>query len=113
MLLSESWNAWQILSIVAVLLFAIAVIAIAVPAARILRPPPSGFRVDRLLVPLGLLGVALVAFRLIDIPTPDIELVRGDHVASSRGPGVFLALLATAGIACGGWRAGAGRTRRP
>ncbi len=112
-LFSESWNAWQILSIVAVLLFAIAVIAISVPAARIVRPPPAGFRVDRVLVPLGLLGVALVLFRLIDVPTPDLQLVGGDSAATSRGPGLFLALLATAGIACGGWRAGRDRTRQP
>ena len=56
-LLSESWNAWQILSIIAVLLFAIAVIAIAVP-----RRPASCAAAVRASgstacwSPLGLLG---------------------------------------------------------
>jgi hypothetical protein len=103
--LSESWNAWQALSVVAVLLFAIGVTAISVPAARLLRAPAAGFRADRLLMPLGLLGLALVLFRLIDMPIPDIDLVQGDRVDSGRGAGLFLALLATAGIAYGGRRA--------
>ncbi|MBA3263835.1 MAG: hypothetical protein H0T69_15430 [Thermoleophilaceae bacterium] len=105
-LLSESWNAWQIFSVVAVLLFGIGVTAISVPAARVLWAPAAAFRTDRLLVALGLLGLALVLFRLIDMPIPDIELVQGDRVDAGRGPGLFLALLATAGIAYGGRRAG-------
>ena len=40
-------------------------------------------------------------FRAIDMPLPDIDLVQGDHADSSRGIGLFLALLATAGIAFG------------
>jgi hypothetical protein len=104
-LLSESWNAWQALSVIAVLLFAIGVTAISVPVARALWAPAASFRSDRLLVPLGLLGLALVLFRLIDMPLPSIDLVQGDHVHASRGPGLFLALLATAGIAYGGRRA--------
>jgi hypothetical protein len=110
--LSESWNAWQALSIVAVLLFAIGVTAIAVPAARMLWTPAAGFRADRLLVPLGLLGLALVLFRLIDMPIPDIDLVQGDRMDSGRGAGLFLALLATAGIAYGGRRAGSTEAQR-
>jgi hypothetical protein len=102
---SESWNAWQALSVVAVLLFAIGVTAISVPAARVLWAPPPGFRADRLLMPLGLLGFALVLFRLIAMPIPDIDLVQGDRLDSGRGAGLFLALLATAGIAYGGRRA--------
>ena len=45
-----------------------------------------------------------MVFRAIDMPMPDIDLVQGDHADSSRGPGLFLALLATAGIAYGGRR---------
>jgi hypothetical protein len=103
--LSESWNAWQALSIVAVVLFVIGVTAIAVPVARALWPPAAGLRSGRLLMPLGLLGLALVLFRLIDMPIPDIDLVQGDRADTGRGAGLFLALLATAGIAYGGRRA--------
>jgi hypothetical protein len=100
--ISESWTAWKTLPVGAVALFLVAVAAIGVPAARLLRATPSGFRGDRLLVILGLLGVLLVLFRMIEMPIPDIELQGGDHTDSSRGPGLFLALLATAGIAYGG-----------
>lgn len=101
-LLSQSWNAWQVMSIVAVLLFAVGVTAISVPVARMMWAPAAGFRADRLLVPLGLFGLALILFRLIDMPIPDVDLVRGDRADASRGAGLFLALVATACIAFGG-----------
>jgi hypothetical protein len=100
--IDETWTAWQTLPVVTVLLFAIAVVAIAVPASRLLRSAPVSFRGDRLLVLLGCLGLLLVLFRLIDMPLPNIDLQQGDHADSSRAPGVFLALLATAAIAYGG-----------
>ena len=53
---------------------------------------------------LGSIGLLLVVFRAVHMPIPDIDLVQGDHADSSRGPGLFLALLATAGIAYGGRR---------
>jgi hypothetical protein len=97
--INESWTAWKTLPVIAVVLFLIAVAAIAAPAARRLRP---SFRADRLLVILGVLGALLVVFRMIDMPLPDIDLQGGDRTDSSRGAGVFLALLATAAIAYGG-----------
>jgi hypothetical protein len=100
--IAESWSAWQTLPVAAALLFCVAVVAIAVPAARALGAAPAGFRGDRLLVALGALGLALVLFRLIDLPIPERDLVAGDRAESSRGPGLLLALLATAGIAYGG-----------
>jgi predicted small integral membrane protein len=104
--ISETWTAWQTLPVITVLLFAIAALAIAVPGVRVLGTVPATFRGDRLLVALGLTGLALVLFRLVDMPIPAIDLVEGDRVDSSRGPGLFLALLATACIAYGGRRAG-------
>jgi hypothetical protein len=102
---TESWTAWQSLSVVAVLLFAIGMAAIAVPVGRALWTSPERFRDDRALVILGLLGVLLVLFRLVDLPIAGIDLQPGDSIDSSRGAGIFLALLATAGIAYGGRRA--------
>jgi hypothetical protein len=96
--INQTWTAWQALPVISVLLFAVAVVAIAVPAA------PGGFRSDRALVILGTLGLALVLFRAVDMPLPQIDLVQGDHADTSRGAGLFLALLATAGIAYGGRR---------
>jgi hypothetical protein len=46
-----------------------------------------------------------VLFRLLDIPIAGIDVQQGDSIDSSRGAGIFLALLATAGIAYGGRRA--------
>lgn len=102
---TESWTAWQSLSAVAILLFAIGLAAIAVPVGRMLRPAPGRFRDDRLLVLLGLFGVLLVLFRLIVPPIAGIDLQPGDSADTSRDAGVFLALIATAGIAYGGRRA--------
>jgi hypothetical protein len=100
--ISESWTAWQTLPLAAAVLFCVAVGAIAVPAARALPAAPTTFRGDRLLVALGALGLALVVFRLIDLPIPQLDLVPGDRAEVSRGPGLLLALLATALIAYGG-----------
>jgi len=94
--INQTWTAWQALPVIASLLFLVAVVAIAVPVA------PKGFRSDRALMMLGVLGLLLVLFRTIDLPLPDVELVQGDRADSSRDLGLLLALLATAGIACGG-----------
>ena len=97
-MITQTWTAWQALPVITTLLFLVAVVAIAVPAA------PKRFRSDRALVILGFVSLLLVLFRAIDMPLPDIDLVKGDHADASRGPGLFLALLATAGIAYGGRR---------
>jgi hypothetical protein len=96
--ITQTWTAWQALPVITALLFLLAVAAIAVPAT------PKPFRGDRLLVLLGAIGFLLVLFRAIDMPLPDIDLVKGDHADASRGPGLFLTLLATAGIVYGGRR---------
>jgi hypothetical protein len=96
--ITQTWTAWQALPVITTLLFLIAVGAIAALAA------PKPFRGDRALVILGALGFLLILFRAIDLPLPDIDLVKGDHADTSRGIGLFLALLATAAIAYGGRR---------
>jgi hypothetical protein len=96
--ITQTWTAWQALPVITTLLFLIAVGAIAALAA------PKPFRGDRALVILGALGFLLILFRAIDLPLPDIDLVKGDHADTSRGIGLFLAMLATAAIAYGGRR---------
>ena len=93
--INQTWTAWQATPVIATLLFAVAVVAIVAPWVR------GGFRGDRLTMVLGILGLLLVLFRAIDMPLPDVPLVPGDHADSSRGVGLFLALLATAGIVYG------------
>jgi hypothetical protein len=97
--ISQTWSAWQATPVVAALLFAVGAVAIAAAAA------PPGFRRDRVLLPLGLLALALVAFRAIDLPLPDVELVEGDRADTSRRIGLFVAAFACAVIAVEGRRA--------
>jgi len=94
--INQTWTAFQATPVIATLLFGVAVVAIVAPWVR------GGFRGDRLAMVLGILGLLLVLFRAIDMPLPDVHLVQGDRADSSRGLGLFLALLATAGIAVGG-----------
>jgi hypothetical protein len=101
-LFSESWNAWQSVPAMAIPLFVVATAAIGLPGARALGASLGGLRVDRALVALGLLAVAIVAFRLIDIPIAAAETEPGDRADTSRGIGLLLALLGAAAIACGG-----------
>jgi hypothetical protein len=96
--INQTWTAWQATPVIATLLFLVAVAAIVAPSA------PGSFRGDRLAMLLGILGLLLVLFRAIDMPLPDVHLVQGDHADSSRGLGLFFALLATAGIAFGSSR---------
>jgi hypothetical protein len=99
---SESANAWETLSFIDILLFLIALVAIGVPVAKAAGSLPDDVPGGMLVLAAGGLGVVLVLFRIIDLPTPDIELPGIDF---GRKIGVFLGLIATAGIAYGGWRA--------
>jgi hypothetical protein len=98
---SESANAWEALSFIDILLFVIALIAIGVPVAKATDSLPDDVPGPLLVLAAGGLGVLLVLFRLIDLPTPDL----GDQVDFGRKIGAFLGLIATVGIAYGGWRA--------
>ena len=96
--ISQTWTAWQATAVIAAVLFLIGAAAIATVAA------PSGFRGDRLLVPLGVLALALVVFRAIDLPLPEVDLVEGDSADADRGIGLWLALVASVGVVVGGRR---------
>ena len=99
---SESANAWEALDFVDILLFLIAVVAIGVPVAKAAGALPDDVLGPLLVLTAGGLGVLLVLFRLIDLPTPDVG---GAGIDFSRKFGIFLGLIATAGVAYGGWRA--------
>jgi hypothetical protein len=99
---SESASAWEALSFIDILLFLIALVAIAVPVAKAMGSLPEDIPGSLLVLAAGGLGVLLVLFRIIDLPTPDISAPGVDF---GRKIGIFLGLIATAGIAYGGWRA--------
>lgn len=98
---SESVNAWEAMSFIDILLFLVALVAIGVPVARATGSLPDDLPGPLLVLVAGGLGVLLVLFRLIDLPTPD----GGGGVDFGRKIGIFLGLIATVGIAYAGWRA--------
>ncbi|MGH2840444.1 MAG: hypothetical protein ACRDKY_06425 [Solirubrobacteraceae bacterium] len=98
--LDETGNAWELLSFVDILLFLAAAAAIALIAARLagalpaLPAPPS-----LIVLGAGALALALVLFRLIFTPEPD---GLPEQIDLTRKFGIFVALLAAAGVAYGG-----------
>jgi hypothetical protein len=106
---SESVNAWEAMSFIDILLFLVGLVAVGVPLARMAGVLPAELPGALLLLAAGALGLLLVLFRLIDIPAPDVPAVAEDAVDFGRKIGPFLAVLAAAGIAYGGWRANAER----
>jgi hypothetical protein len=98
---SESGSGWEVLGFIDILLFLIAVVTIALVAARAAGALPADLPAPVVLLGLGALAVLLVIYRIIDIPTDgDVP----DQVDVSRKLGVFIALIGSAAVAYGGWR---------
>jgi hypothetical protein len=100
---SASVSAWDALSFIDILLFLIGVAAIVVAglrAANVLpaRPPVSP---GLLVLVLGALAVLLVLFRILSIPDEGAGDIAGIDVGRSFG--IFIALIAAAGVTVGGW----------
>ena len=98
-----SFNAWQSFGLIDIVLFLAAVSAIAlayVSAARQRLDLPVPLAT--IVAGLGILGVLLIVFRLIS--PPDFGDL-GGAVDETRKIGAFLGLIATAGVAYGGWQA--------
>jgi len=94
----ESGNAWEVLSFIDILLFLCGLIAIGVVAAKAAGALPTP--VGMIVLAVGALALLLVIFRLIDSPAPGNL---PDSVDVSPEVGIFLGLLASAGIAFGGY----------
>jgi hypothetical protein len=97
---SESGSGWEALGFIDILLFLIAVAAIAIVAARAAGALPAELPAPVVLLGLGALAVLLVLYRIIDVPVDDVP----DQVDISRKVGIFIALIGAAGVAYGGWR---------
>lgn len=95
-------NAWQAFSFIDLLLFLAGVLAIALAAARAADAMPSGLPAPPATIVLaaGALAVLLVLYRILNVPGPEIE-----GFENGRKIGIFLALLASGGIAFGGYTA--------
>ena len=100
---SASVSGWEALGFIDVLLFLIAIVAIAVAVARAMSFTPRGlpFSLGLLLLVLGGLAVLLVLFRILSIPDEGASNVPGVDVGRSFG--IFVALIGAIGVAVGGW----------
>ena len=92
----NAWESFEVIDLILVLTILIALgLAVARATGRDVNLPVSG---GALTAALGILSVLLILYRLID--PPSVSFLEYD-----RQFGVFLGLIAAAGIAYGGWRA--------
>jgi hypothetical protein len=106
-------NGWEALGFIDIILLLAALVAMGVAIARMAGAMPRMPVSPGLLVlALGVIATLLVIFRIIDIPLPDVVGATDKEVEDSldegefeigRSIGVFLALLAAAAVAVGGW----------
>lgn len=100
-----SASAWEALTVVDLVLFVVCVVVVGVvlidaTESQVDLPRPPG----QMIAVAGALAFVLIVFRLIVAPGVDTGGFDVD-VDVGREIGLFLALLAAAGIAYGGWRA--------
>jgi hypothetical protein len=97
---SQSANAWEVFSFIDLVLFVTAAAAIAVAVLSTQNrlaalPVPAG----QLLLGLGGLAVLLVIFRVLSVPDGGVDV---DGVDIGRKFGLFVGLIAAAGVAYAG-----------
>jgi hypothetical protein len=95
-------NAWDTMELIRwiLLLAALAAIALAIVGAQA-NEPNMPVALSAITAGLGILGVIFVIIRIISPPDGGL----GDLVDVNRSIGVFLGLIAVAGVAYGGWTA--------
>ena len=103
---SAGGSAWAAFGFIDILLFLAAAIAVAVAVVRALGampnlPAPAG----QIVFIAGVVAVLLVIFRIIFTPGTEDTGVPGVEIEITRRIGVFLGLIASAGIAFGGFTA--------
>lgn len=100
---SAGGNAWEVFSWIDLFMMLTIIVAIAVVVIRIsdaiVEPP---FSINAAVAILGGLSVLFILYRIIDPPIDTGDL---PGVDVGRAIGVYLGLLASAGIAYGGYRA--------
>lgn len=96
-------SAWEAFSFIDILLFLVAVVVVGMVLVQLAEstpelpaPPPQ------IILIAGVVALVLILFRLIFTPGAESD---GLEIDVSREIGIFLALIAAAGITYGGWRA--------
>lgn len=97
-----SVSGWEALSFIDIVVFVTAVAAIA-SAVLAASETDVGLPVamSAVVTALGALSVLLILFRIIDVPSGDVP--SGIDVSIGRGFGIFVALIAAAGVTYGGY----------
>ncbi len=97
-------NAWEFFSFIDIILLLVILLAVGMALVRAAGAMPSDLPVPAgmIVAAAGALAVLLILFRLISAPDPAIT---GEAVDLSRKAGIFLGLIAAAGIAFGGYMA--------
>jgi hypothetical protein len=100
--ISRGASGWEALGFIDILLFVISVIVVGIAVAKAAGvlpnlPASTGF----ITLVLGGLAVLLVLYRIISIPDDGAGSLPGVDVGRSFG--IFVALIAAAGVTVGGW----------
>jgi amino acid transporter len=99
---SEGGNAWDVFSTIDIILMIVVLVAVGVAVIRLrdaaFEPP---FSLNTAVAVLGGIAVLLILYRIIDPPL-DSDITGVDI---SRSIGIYLGLIAAAGITYGGYRA--------
>ena len=97
-------NAWEAFSFIDILLFLVTVVVLGLVLATAAAATPDLPRPPATVIAAaGALAVVLILFRLI-FP-PGVDSAVDVDIDMGRKIGIFLGLIASAGIAYGGWRA--------
>lgn len=100
---SKGFSGWTVLSVIDIILFIVAIIAVGVAVARAAGSiPRMAISPGLLVLGAGVLATLLVLFRIIDTPG-DTSQFESAAVDIGRSFGIFISLLASLGVAAGGW----------
>jgi hypothetical protein len=94
----SAWESLDLIPIVLLVAIAVTLVTVALRLGGARRPPIANATV----AVLGGLSALLIVLRLLDPPSVDLG---GLPIQTSPQLGAFLGLLATAGVACGGYAA--------
>ncbi|MGN6662757.1 MAG: hypothetical protein ACTHK6_00905 [Solirubrobacterales bacterium] len=97
----DAWEAFSVIDLILLLTVLVAAVAVTIKLTDALIEPPVPM--NALVAVLGGVSVLLIVYRIID--TPSAGSFPGVSVDVSPAVGIFLGLIAAAGIAYGGYRA--------
>jgi amino acid transporter len=101
---SDTGNAWEVFSTIDIILFLVALVAVGAAVGRLTDSLPEDVPVATIVTGAGALAVLLILYRIIDLPGPDLPAILSKNVDFGRRIGLFLGLIAAAGITYGGYR---------